>query len=55
MNQLLLILVDNAIKYTPAGGRVGVLLTMTAAPKPCITIVVHDSGVGIQETELSAR
>ena len=52
MNQLLLILVDNAIKYTPAGGRVSVLLTMTAAPKPWVTVVVHDTGVGIQETEI---
>jgi two-component sensor histidine kinase len=51
INQLLLILVDNAIKYTPAGGRVGVLLTTAAAPKPCVMITVHDTGVGIPETQ----
>jgi len=50
MNQLLLILVDNAIKYTPSGGGVGVLLTTAADPKPCVTVTVQDTGVGIPET-----
>lgn len=49
--QLLLILVDNAIKYTPAGGRVDVLLTRTVAPKPAVAITVHDTGEGIPENE----
>lgn len=51
MSQLLLILVDNAIKYTPEGGRVEVSLTKTAAPKAAFTIAVHDTGEGISENE----
>ncbi len=51
ISQLLLILVDNAIKYTPAGGRVEVALTRTAPPKAAVTIAVHDTGEGIPENE----
>ena len=51
ISQLLLILVDNAIKYTPAGGRVEVALTRTATPKAAVTITVHDTGEGIPENE----
>ncbi|BBB92578.1 MAG TPA: ATP-binding protein [Methylomusa anaerophila] len=51
ISQLLLILVDNAIKYTPAGGRVDVLIKRTAAPKTSVTIAVHDTGEGIPENE----
>ncbi|WP_371377601.1 sensor histidine kinase [Sporomusa aerivorans] len=51
MKQLLLILIDNAVKYTPAGGRVGVLLKTAAAPKPCVTITVEDTGAGIPDDQ----
>ncbi|EIW19762.1 MULTISPECIES: sensor histidine kinase [Pelosinus] len=51
ISQLLLILIDNAIKYTPAGGKVDVLLTRTATPKPSVTIAVSDTGEGISEKE----
>lgn len=51
ISQLLLILVDNAIKYTPAGGRVEVSLTRAATPKSMVTIAVHDTGEGIPESE----
>lgn len=51
MGQLLLILVDNAIKYTPAGGRVKVWLARTTAPKPTVTVTVHDTGVGIEDSQ----
>jgi signal transduction histidine kinase len=43
-------LVDNAIKYTPEGGRVG--LTVRGGPRP--EIIVADSGPGIPE-ELRER
>lgn len=51
VSQLLLILVDNAIKYTPAGGKVEVSLTRTTTPKAAVTIAVHDTGEGISENE----
>jgi len=51
ISQLLLILVDNAIKYTPADGRVEVLLTRTAIPKTAVTITVRDTGEGIPKDE----
>lgn len=51
VSQLLLILVDNAIKYTPAGGRVEVSLTRTTTPKAAVTIGVQDTGEGIPENE----
>lgn len=51
MSQLLLILVDNAIKYTSEGGRVEISLTKTANPKAAFMIAVHDTGEGISENE----
>lgn len=47
MNQLLVILVDNAIKYTPASGRVSVLIKKITGPNPYIHIIVQDTGIGI--------
>ncbi len=44
MRQLILNLVSNAVKYTPASGRVW--LALTAAPATA-TISVRDSGIGI--------
>ncbi|MEO5702208.1 MAG: ATP-binding protein [Casimicrobiaceae bacterium] len=44
---LLANLVDNAVRYTPAGGRVDVALSDDAAP----TLLVRDSGPGISESE----
>lgn len=41
-------LVDNAVKYSPEGGRVDVTLR-TAGGKPCV--VVEDNGPGIAEDE----
>jgi signal transduction histidine kinase len=52
ISQLLLILVDNAIKYTPDGGKVEVSLKRTATPKAAVTIAVHDTGEGIPEKDL---
>ena len=44
MRQLVMNLVTNAVKYTPAGG--GVWLTLTATPEAA-TIAVRDTGIGI--------
>lgn len=41
-------LVGNAIKYTPAGGRVTVLVAADAA---ALTVAVTDDGIGIREDE----
>lgn len=46
LRQALANVVDNAVKYTPAGGRV----TLGAEPRPgAIAIVVRDTGPGIPE------
>jgi len=42
-------LVDNAIRYTPDGGQVDVLI---AAEEGTVSLVVKDTGPGIPEEEL---
>lgn len=50
IRQLIMILLDNAVKFTDAGGRVRVRVSMRdGAP----TFVVNDSGIGIKPEELS--
>ena len=49
LRQAALIVLDNALKYTPAGGSVTV--TVTAAQGLC-TLAVHDTGIGIAPDEL---
>jgi len=51
MRQLIFILVDNAIKYTPDGGRVRLALARTA--DDWATLTVEDSGMGIAETDIA--
>ena len=47
--QILLNLVDNAVKFTPESGRV----TVTASPREgMVEVVVADTGVGIPSTDL---
>jgi heavy metal sensor kinase len=50
MDRLLLILLDNAIKYTPEGGSCGIELVAGTAEAQ---ILVRDSGIGIPEGELA--
>lgn len=47
LKQLVLILLDNAIKYTPKGGEVTV--NLIKAPKP--TLEISDTGVGISKED----
>ena len=49
MRRCLMVLLDNAIKFTPSGGVVR--LRVTAGPDRC-RIEVHDSGRGIEEQHL---
>ena len=50
MKQLLLILVDNAVKYTPEGGKVAVRVLSPAAGK--IRLETEDTGIGISKENL---
>lgn len=43
-------LVDNAVKFTPAGGRIAIEILETAE----LRLRVRDSGVGMSETQLAA-
>lgn len=49
LSQLLLILIDNAIKYTPTGGQVKIELRTITGSKPTVSITVQDTGVGIPD------
>lgn len=49
LRQLVMILLDNAVKFTPAGGRVAVRV---GAPAGRPTLAVEDSGVGIPSEQL---
>ena len=49
LHEMMVNLVDNAIRYTPAGGRV--TLRVSADPGP--TLAVSDSGIGIPASERS--
>lgn len=50
VRRLLWTLLENAVKYTPAPGSIGIALT-TAAEK--VTVTVEDNGIGISEADLS--
>ena len=50
VDRLLLILLDNAVKYSPSGGRCEIALSQS---EEHAQITVRDSGAGIPETELN--
>lgn len=50
LKEVLLALVDNALRYTPAGGQV--TLSLEREP-PWVSIAVEDTGIGIQPEDLS--
>jgi len=49
LRQLVMILLDNAIKFTPAGGRVRVDVQRSG---PAVSLVVSDTGIGISDEQL---
>ncbi|HKO15901.1 MAG TPA: ATP-binding protein [Gemmatimonadaceae bacterium] len=49
LRQLVMILLDNAVKFTPSGGRVTVAVS---APAGRTTLVVSDTGIGIAPDQL---
>jgi signal transduction histidine kinase len=49
LRRLLLILIDNAVKFTPEGGKIEVKLK---AEKTAAVVTVHDTGCGIPAAEL---
>lgn len=51
ISQLLLILIDNAIKYTPCSGAARVSVKIAALKKSGFSIMVTDTGVGIPEEQ----
>ena len=51
LGQVVGILLDNAVKYTPEGGRV-TLRAFTSADNKAVTIQVEDTGIGILSTDL---
>jgi heavy metal sensor kinase len=52
LRRLVLILLDNAIKFTPRGGSVLISLDTTASSPPFAEVKVSDTGVGIPEDNL---
>lgn len=50
IDRLLLILLDNAMKYTPSGGKCEIALTQSEG---LAQITVRDSGIGIAQADLS--
>jgi K+-sensing histidine kinase KdpD len=51
IDELSINLISNAIKYTPAGGKIGILLTRES--QDLVRFEVNDTGIGIPEGEIS--
>ena len=54
LTQLFLILLDNAVNYTPTGGKIQVNVQKSAgsSKQECILVSIADSGIGIPAEEL---
>jgi signal transduction histidine kinase len=52
LREVLSNLIDNALKYTPAGGEVDVDVELIDGAKPSIQICVRDTGLGIPPQDL---
>ena len=53
LRRLFLILLDNAVKFTPPGGRVNVSMNVHRSSGQCMAVVeVRDTGVGISPEDL---
>src|SRR5262249_26291519 len=50
LRELMFNLIENAVQYTPAGGRVAVSLS---SKEKTAVITVSDTGIGIPDTDLS--
>jgi len=51
LQRMLANLLDNAVKYTPPGGAVEILLS--ESEKKDLTIAIRDTGIGISEADLA--
>ncbi len=51
ISQLLVILLDNALKYTPNGGEVRLFIQSPGTGSPELKIIVEDNGIGIVPEE----
>lgn len=54
IGQLLLILIDNALKYTLPGGTVNVRIGYLEGPRNNISIIVEDTGIGISAEHIGS-
>ncbi len=52
LKQMIIILIDNAIRYTPPGGQVTLSLRRRGAYGEFVEIVVQDTGIGIAPQDL---
>ncbi|MCB9874524.1 MAG: HAMP domain-containing histidine kinase [Planctomycetaceae bacterium] len=52
LRQVVYNLIDNALKFTPAGGQVRVRLTFEGEPPTTVRFAVEDTGLGIPAEEL---
>ncbi len=50
LRQLGMILLDNALKYTPSGGQVRLAVTQTG---PLVSLTIADTGIGITQKDLT--